>query len=142
MPTGLKTAVNESVQKGVTSVKNLAETAANFGATRLKSAGTVIQNRANVVINKVGKDIIEATVGTAKLADQVHTGMKVFGNMVNGGRELAADGVGAVGRFQDVNTHVVENGLKDLVSNFKVNISEGITKGTGNYNGPINLDTK
>ena len=94
-----------------------------------------------MVINKVEKDIIEAAIGTGKLADKVHTGMKDFGNMF-AGKELAVDGVGALGRFQDVNTHVVENKVKDLVSKFEVNISDGITKGTGNgSSGVIGLKT-
>ena len=42
------------------------------------------------------------------------------------------DGFGVLGGFQNVNTHVVENKVKDIVSKFEVNISDGITKGTGN----------
>ena len=131
-PAVLRSSVKGGIQQGATTrVYNMVVEAGKSGAARLKSAGTVIQNRANMVINKVEKDIIEAAIGTGKLADKVHTGMKDFGNMF-AGKELAVDGVGALGRFQDVNTHVVENKVKDLVSKFEVNISDGITKGTGN----------
>ena len=130
-PAVLRSSVKGGIQQGATThVYNMVVEAGKSGAARLKSAGTVIQNRANMVINKVEKDIIEAAIGTGKLADKVHTGMKDFGNMF-AGKELAVDGVGALGRFQDVNTHVVENKVKDLVSKFEVNISDGITKGTG-----------
>ena len=88
------------IQQGATThVYNMVVEAGKSGAARLKSAGTVIQNRANMVINKVEKDIIEAAIGTGKLADKVHTGMKDFGNMF-AGKELAVDGVGALERFQ------------------------------------------
>ena len=56
------------IQQGATTrVYNMVVEAGKNGAARLKSAGTVIQNRANMVINKVEKDIIEAAIGTGKI---------------------------------------------------------------------------
>ena len=56
VPTGLKTGVKGSIQKGVTSVNNLTETASKLGTARLRSAGAVITDRANMVKNKLAKN--------------------------------------------------------------------------------------
>ena len=131
VPTGLKTGVSEGIQKGVTSVKSLAETASHFGAARLKSAGTVIQNRANMVINKAK----EGTIEGAKLADKAITGAKNFFPLPQEGLVLA--GIGPVGRTREVfeNTHTVENKIRDIVSRIQgVNI-----KGTGKGVNETNL---
>ena len=122
VPTGLKTSVSEGVQKGVTSVKNLAETATNFGAARLKSAGTVIQNRANMVINKAK----EGTIEGAKLADKAITVAK---NLDPRRIKVMETTLGNKVIVHDPaeNTHTFANKISDII-----NRNEGVNlKGAG-----------
>ena len=122
VPTGLKTSVSEGVQKGVTCVKNLAETATNFGAARLKSAGTVIQNRANMVINKAK----EGTIEGAKLADKAITVAK---NLDPRRIKVMETTLGNKVIVHDPaeNTHTFANKISDII-----NRNEGVNlKGAG-----------
>ena len=138
VPTGLKTGVNAGIQKGVTSVKNLAETATNFGAVRLKSAGTVIQNRTNVMINKVK----EGTIEGAKLADKAITGAK---NLDPRRIKVMETTLGNKVIVHDPaeNTHTFANKISDIINrNEGVNINKDLEnlRSENNLVNPINGD--
>ena len=101
-------------------VHNMVVAAGKIGAARLRSAGTVIQSRANVMINKA----IKGTIEGARLADKSITGAKNFFQIPQGGPVLA--GIGPVGKTREVfeNTHAVENKMRDVLSRFDgVNLS-------------------
>ena len=61
-----------SFKQGASSVNNMVVETGKSGATRLRSAGTVIQSRANMVKNKLAKDTIEM----GELADTAITAVK------------------------------------------------------------------
>ena len=128
VPTGLKAGMSEGIQKGVTSVKSLAETASHFGATRLKSAGTVIQSRTNMVINKAK----EGTIEGAKLADKAITGAK---NLDPRRIKVMETTLGNKVIVHDPakNTHTFANKISDII-NRNEGVNLGGTKGTGKVN--------
>ena len=108
-----RSSVKGSIQQGATAhVHNMVVEAGKSGAARLRSAGTVIQNRANVMVNKAK----EGTIEGAKLADKSITGAKNFFQIPQEGLALA--GIGPVGRTREVfeNTHAVENGIRTVLS--------------------------
>ena len=110
-PVEFRSSVKGGIQQGATThVHNMVVEAGKSGAARLRSAGTVIQNRANIMVNKAK----EGTIEGAKLADKAITGAKNFFQLPQEGLELA--GIGHVGRTREVfeNTHAVENGIREL----------------------------
>jgi len=72
VPMGLKTGVTQGIQEGVTNVKDLADTASKLSKVRLRTAEATIKDGASKVVNAT----IDVATGAAKLADEVHTGMK------------------------------------------------------------------
>ena len=118
------------IQQGATThVHNMVVEAGKSGAARLRSAGTVIQNRANVMVNKAK----EGTIEGAKLADKSITGAKNFFQIPQEGMALA--GVGPVGKTREVfeNTHAVENRVRDIVSRAQGVNLQGTGKDYKNY---------
>ena len=125
VPTGLKTGVKGSIQNGVTSVKNLTETASKLGTARLRSAGAVITDRANMAKNKLVKDTIEM----GELADTAVTALK---NLDPRRIKVMETTMGNKVIVHDPaeNTHTMENTVRDIVSRIDgVNIGSGTKTG-------------
>ncbi|WP_246140813.1 HNH endonuclease [Bacillus marasmi] len=124
---GLSSGVKGGIQPGATSrISNLVETASRFGTDRLRRAEAAFQNGANIVKNKVIKDTIEV----AQVADKVATGAK---NLNPLRIKLVEDTMGnkILAHDSAVNTHSIENGLRDYVSRIEgVKSSSGGNKGT------------
>ncbi len=124
---GLSSGVKGGVQQGATSgISNLVETASKFGTDRLRRAEAAFENGANIVKNKVIKDTIEV----AQVADKVATGAK---NLNPLRIKLVKDTMGnkVLAHDSAVNTHSIENGLRDYVSRIEgVKSSSGGNKGT------------
>ncbi|WP_246141266.1 HNH endonuclease [Bacillus marasmi] len=122
---GLSSGVKGGIQQGASRISNLVETASKFGTDRLRRAEAAFQNGANIVKNKVIKETIEV----AQVADKVATGAK---NLNPLRIKLVEDTMGNKVLAHDlaVNTHSIENGLRDYVSRI-----EGVKVGSGGTRG-------
>jgi hypothetical protein len=94
---------------------------------RLKSANAAVKDAANVVKNKLARDIIDV----AKLGDNVHTGLK---NMIPNRERLMVTNTGDRDLMSAENTHLMENKVKDILSRIDGVNLEGTVKGSGKIN--------
>ena len=126
-PTSKQSSVKGGIQQGAsTRVHNMVVEAGKSGATRLRSAGTVIQSRANMMINKAK----EGTIEGAKLADKAITGAKNFDPSRIKVMETTL-GNKVIVHDPAENTHTFANKISDII-NRNEGVYLGGTKGTGN----------
>ncbi|WP_237389719.1 DNA/RNA non-specific endonuclease [Bacillus sp. USDA818B3_A] len=112
-------------RQGANHIDNMIKNAGQQSATRLNNASVAIKDAANVVKNKLAKDIIEA----GRLADTVITGAK---NTIPSPERLAVTSMGEKVYMPVDNSRVVENTIRDLISKIEgINI-EGAKGTTGN----------
>lgn len=110
--------------QGITHIDSMIKTAGQQSATRLKNASAAIKDAANVVKNKLAKDIIEA----GKLADTVITGVQ---NTIPSPKRLVVTSTGEKVYMPVANSHVAENSIRDFISKIEgINIKG--SKGTSN----------
>ncbi|MCM3603315.1 DNA/RNA non-specific endonuclease [Robertmurraya korlensis] len=124
----LTTSVLAGVKQGVTQVDNLVLTASRETMARLKSANAAMKDAANVVENKVVRDIIE-------VGDLIDSGITKAKNtfQLPQTRLVMAD-VGDIGRVREPieNSHTVGNKMRDVLSRIDGINLEGVSKGRGN----------
>ncbi|MED4203853.1 DNA/RNA non-specific endonuclease [Neobacillus mesonae] len=123
--------IKGSFKQGVMHIDNMVKTAGQQSVTRLRSASSAAKDAANVVKNKLAKDIIEV----GKAADTAVTHVR---NNFSPRTLLEPEyaGVGKVATSAE-NTHAIENSLAGMVSKIKgINI-EGVAKVTGKVSNEV-----
>jgi hypothetical protein len=127
---GLTSGIRSGFRQGVAQVDNLVRTASRETMARLKSANAAVKDAANVVKNKLAKDIIE-------VGDLIDSGITTARNafQLPQSRLVMAD-VGDIGRVSAnvENSHTVGNKMRDVLSRIDgVNLA-GTARGAENAN--------
>ncbi|PTY79330.1 hypothetical protein B5V89_06250 [Heyndrickxia sporothermodurans] len=124
----VKTGIKNSVNNGMTQVRNLVETAGKASTTRLKSAASMIKD----VPNKLKNKLIDDTIEVGRFIDSTVTHTKnIFSTRKP--LDLAMEGFGNTGsvRIPVENTHAAENYFAAKLG--RGNGVSGGSKGTDNY---------
>jgi hypothetical protein len=125
---GLTTGIRSGFRQGVATVDNLVQTASRETMARLKSANAVVKDTANVVKNKLAKDIIE-------VGDLIDSGITKARNAFQLPQTcLVMADIGDIGRVSAPieNSHAVGNKMRDVLSRIDgVNLAGSPVKGTG-----------
>ncbi|MEK5520385.1 HNH endonuclease [Heyndrickxia sp. FSL W8-0423] len=124
----VKTGIKNSVNNGMTQVRNLVETAGKASTTRLKSAASMIKD----VPNKLKNKLIDDTIEVGRFIDSTVTHTKnIFSTRKP--LDLAIEGFGNTGsvRIPVENTHAAENYFAAKLG--RGNGVSGGSKGTDNY---------
>jgi predicted ribonuclease toxin of YeeF-YezG toxin-antitoxin module len=124
----LSTSVRAGVKQGVAQVDNLVQAASRETMARLKSANAAVKDAANVVKNKVVRDIIE-------VGDLIDSGITKARNTFQLPQtHLVMENIGDIGRVREPieNSHAVGNKMRDVLSQIDGINLESVPKGTGN----------
>ncbi|WP_066057182.1 DNA/RNA non-specific endonuclease [Robertmurraya korlensis] len=130
----LSTSVRAGVKQGVAQVDNLVQAASRETMARLKSANAAVKDAANVVKNKVVRDIIE-------VGDLIDSGITKARNTFQLPQtHLVMDNIGDIGRVREPieNSHTVGNKMRDVLSRIDGINLESAAQGTGNASNKVN----
>jgi hypothetical protein len=129
---GMKTSLKTQTQSGIQKVNDLAITAGKQAASRLKSAGTVVKERALEVPSKLANGAIEA----GRVVDKTVENLGNLFRSKNSSHEFAF--AGDVGKQTTTKPRSVEDTVTNVLSNIKwLNI-----EGKGVAQGAINVSIK